>query len=63
MASTRMSGSQVARAKRRRRSLLSQIVTALHESRMRQAQREIARHRHLSHDNANSSDDLPYCGS
>ena len=55
--------SQVARAKPRRRSLLSRIFEALHESRMRQAQREIARHRHLFHDDANrSSDDVPYFG-
>jgi hypothetical protein len=63
MASTRMSGSQVARAKRGRRSLWSRIIMALHESRMRQAEREIARHRHLFHDNASSSNDLPYFGS
>jgi hypothetical protein len=55
MASTR-AGSQVARSKRR--SLLSRIVEALQESRMRQAQREIARHHHLFHDAAaRSSDD------
>ena len=57
MASTR-AGSQVARSKRRSGSLLSRIVEALQESRMRQAQREIARHRHLFHDvAARSSDD------
>jgi hypothetical protein len=53
MASTR-AGSQVART--RRRSLLSRIVEALHESRMRQAQREIARHRHLFRDTTSSDD-------
>jgi hypothetical protein len=53
MVSTR-AGSQVARAKGR--SLLLRFVEALHESRMRQAQREIARHRHLFRD-ATPSDD------
>jgi hypothetical protein len=57
-------GSQVARAKPRRRSLLSRIFEALHDSRMIQAQREIARHRHLFPDDAaRSSDDVPYFGS
>jgi hypothetical protein len=57
-------GSQVARAKPRRRTLLSRIVEALHDSRMRQAQREIARHRHLfSGDSKRASDDVPYFGS
>jgi hypothetical protein len=51
MASTR-ARSQVARGKR---NLLSRIVEALHESRMRQAQREIARHRHLFHDESVTS--------
>jgi hypothetical protein len=56
-------GSQVARAKPRHRSLLSRIFEALHESRMIQARREIARHRHLFPDDARSSDDVPYFGS
>jgi hypothetical protein len=57
-------GSQVARAKPRRRSLLSRIFEALHESRMIQARREIARHRHLfPNDAQRSSDDVPYFGS
>jgi len=57
-------GSQVARAKPRRRSLLSRLIEALHDSRMRQAQREIARHRHLFRDDtARASDDVPYFGS
>ena len=63
MASTRMSGGQVARAKRRHRGLLSRIVMALHEARMRQVEREIARHRHLFHDHASSLDDLQRFGS
>jgi hypothetical protein len=49
MAASGRAGSQVARANPRR-NLLSRIFVALSEARMRQAQREIARHRHLFRD-------------
>jgi hypothetical protein len=48
--------SQVARAKSRR-GIWSRLFDALHESRMRQAQREIAFYHHLYSDHASSSDD------
>jgi hypothetical protein len=52
MVTSGRAGSQVARARPRGRNLLSRIFVALSEARMRQAQREIARHRHLFADEA-----------
>ena len=58
--STADPSSQVARS-RPRKGVLSRIFAALHESRMRQAQREIARHRHLFGDKP-FSDDISHFG-
>jgi hypothetical protein len=48
--------SQVART-RARRGIWSRLFDALHESRLRQAQREIAFYRNLYSDHAPNSDD------
>ena len=61
MATSGRAGSQVARAKSRGGNLLSRIFVALSEARMRQAQRELARHRHLFPDEtARAADDERY---
>jgi hypothetical protein len=63
MATSLTTASRVARSKPHGRSLLQRIVVALHESRMRQAQREIARHRHLLGDQGvQVPDDLSHFG-